>query len=745
MATPWKDVESSKDYIALPADQRRAAKQQYFDTVVAPQLSAQAIPLAKSQFFGEDVSTPALPKLTPAQEWAAKEAPDSAAMTMLQGVTFGAGDEIAGGAAALKTGLKNIGTRVMGGTPEFGMGEAYDAVRDQARMNYNKFPTDYPEGNQTGLEMLVGAAGPGAGAGKFIAKGATPALRMLRGAEVGAGFGAASGFAGGEGLKDRAEKAAWGVPFGAATGLTLGAGMEAAPVVGKGLKYLSGAAAQVFKKMVGMSPEDASRVIPPERLHELQEVAINYTKDLVKKSGKETRQLIDDPAHVQGKPVTAAEAIGPQGEAQLASIARRSGKTGSEAESQFRLRGEQRASRLQENLSKAARISTDESGKLAQTIDEQAEALRRANAPRYKKAYEQPPIRVEDNPYLQKAFSDELMSPAIKQAERKARNAGRPWNLKRAKEDGVWEGSLTWEDLDNIKRYAGAAISKKHTNALGEFQSDDLARLDLDVLGEYRNHLFETNLLYKEAVAHGGEPIVLEESFRNAKRLMDNKTSEYAFDKAINEMTPAQLEATKLGWVNDVYERLQAGKLQEKDLKTSVFLAKARRLLGETQARQFVDEAAQELRLKGAEQKIPPKMGSATMGLQAASEEADAALDEGLHRFGQNMVRRGMKPAILQAANDAVYQVLHAARTPEKEALRDEIGKLLLMKPDQLKAILEAPASSRVKTEKFTSKGKEFARMLYHLMTTGSAEVAGAATKASVGPLSQQVSEEFNQ
>lgn len=747
MAKAWKEVESSPDYMALPSERKALAKQQYFDSVVVPQLTPENTTLARQQFFGtSDTAANVAPRPTPAQVWADKvykdAGRDSGVVTIMQGPFMGAGDEVMAGMDALGVGAKNLATRVTGGKPEFSMGEAYDASRAKFQSEYGKFQEQYPGGNQLGLEILTGMAGPGMGAGKFIAKAPSVVGRLGRSALTGAGFGGAAGFASGEGTEDRLGRAGWGSLIGSAVGLVPGAAMEVAPTVGRAGKYLGGAAATVFKNMTGMTPEAAANKLSPERLQELQEVAINYVKDFVAKSGKTDRQLLDDPAHVQGKPVTLAEAVGPQGEAQAASIARRSGTTGSEAESQFRLRAEGRPARLQENLSKAARISTDESGKLAQNVGEQAENMRRANNPRYEEAYAQPDVRVEDNPYLQKAFSDELMAPAIKQAEREARNAGRPWTLEKSKEDGVWEGTLSWKDLDNIKRYAGAAISQKHTNGIGQFQSNDLSRLDLDILDKYRDHLFETNPLYKDAVAHGGEPIILEQAFSDAKRLMNNKVSEHEFDKAINDMTSARLEATKLGWVNDVFERLQSGKFQEKDLKTGVFLAKARRLLGESQARQFVDEVTQELRLKGAEQRIPPKMGSATMGLQSAAEEADTALDEGLHRFGQNMIRRGKWPALLQAVNDAVYQVIHAARTPEKEALRNEIGKLFLMKPDEWLAIANAPASSRGAT-KFTPKGKEIAKMLYTVATSGTAAAAGAATRAATGPVSQQISEEF--
>lgn len=54
MAKPWADVANSPQYQALPPDQQEAARNQYFSQVVAPQVSPDQIPIAKSQF---DAST----------------------------------------------------------------------------------------------------------------------------------------------------------------------------------------------------------------------------------------------------------------------------------------------------------------------------------------------------------------------------------------------------------------------------------------------------------------------------------------------------------------------------------------------------------------------------------------------------------------------------------------------------------------------------------------------------------------
>lgn len=59
MAKPWSEVESSKEYKSLPAEEQAAAKTEYFDTVVASKdeyksLSEEEKTSAKTEFLGEE-------------------------------------------------------------------------------------------------------------------------------------------------------------------------------------------------------------------------------------------------------------------------------------------------------------------------------------------------------------------------------------------------------------------------------------------------------------------------------------------------------------------------------------------------------------------------------------------------------------------------------------------------------------------------------------------------------------------
>lgn len=703
MPMAWKDVASSAKYNSLAPDQQQAAKQQYFDTVVAPRVPKESLPDAKSQFFNQS-------DISPAQAYAKENTPGSAEMSIGQGATFGFGDEILGAMAAVDTGVSNLFDHVRGKTPKFSAGQAYDAVRDQARLNSSpeRFQADYPGGSQTGAELLGAAATGGEAGSSFIKKGATVAGRLGRSALTGAEFGGLAGFGGGQdGFVNRAESAGKSAGLGAAISIIPGIGAELTGPVKRGAGYAAKAFRSVFQGVSGKSPEEAMKSMRPEDIKKYQDMAIDYVKSLIHESGGKIEHLTEDAAHKLGKPVTGAEAIGRQGSNQLASIGRRAGETGDIAESQFRLRGDERSDRLQENLAKAASIDPRHTqGHIEQLVED----LQTKNNPRYEKAFSLPGPEVEGDKEFQALATQPNFQAGLKIAREVAANKQEPISLFQG-EDGKWYGSPSWKHIDMIKKAMDSVVTRKHTNGVGKFISDFQSNADVQGVSNFRDWAFGKNPAYKDAVAHAGDTITLRKAYEDAPRLMGNKVTEHQFDKAINDMTPAQLEAHKSGWVNDVFNKLNSGRLRPKDLQTPEFMAKARRMLGETQSRQFVDEVGQELRLKAGEQRIPPGRQSITGELAHAGEEMDQKTDDMIHGFVDNAIRRGVPMAIMRTANNVLFDLFRAARTPEQRALRDEVGKLLLMKPDQLRAKLEA------KTGAPSPKGREIGKMILHLST----------------------------
>lgn len=722
MAAPWADVENSHQYQALPDEQKHAAKQQYFDTVVAPRVPPAGLTTARTQFFNGPLAPP---PLSPAQTMAKNTADSGFGNAAWQGGTFGFGDEIDAGATAAFTGAKNLVTGAFGQKPKYTAREAYDAVLNQERQNMADYEKQHP-GWALGGQVLGGVmTGGKAGAG-FIKDAETIAGRLGRSALVATGFGGVAGIGSGEGgAANRAKSGG----IGAATGLALSpipaVAAELLGPVARAGNYLKDTTVSVFKQLTGKTPDMAS----PSELQKYGGMAEDIVRDMIKSTGKTVEQLTDDPAFKMGKPVIAAEAIGRPAINQAASIARQSGITGDEIESKLRLRNQEQNGRLQENLAKATNLDVRHTqGHIEELVDD----LQAKNAPQYKKAFSQPGPEVEDDKNFQNIASQPNFQEGFKIAKQAAANKQEAIALfPPSEEGGKWYGNPSWEHLDMIKKAMDSVITRKHTDSLGKFMSDFQSNADVEGAGNFRQWLFGGNKDYENAVDKAGDTITLKKAYDNAPRLMSPKTSEFQFDKAIRDLSPAEIEATKSGWVNDVYNQLQNGRLTPKDLNQNDFRAKATRILGESDARNFMDEVGQELRLRANADRMMPGRQSITGELAHAQTEMDLKTDQLLSDFANTMGRRGVKVAAISGAVSVVKSLIKDVRTPEQRAIRDEIGKLLLMKPNELQAKLSAadgkPESAFRTSQKMSPKARDVARMLLHVSTgpTAEAEVEG--------------------
>lgn len=138
-------------------------------------------------------------------------------LTIHQGLTFGYGDEINAAAAGLG--------EYLGFHPGYGYDEALAEQRKQIADYKQAHPGRALAANLAGAAptMFVGGGGQ-------LMRGGSLGSRMLGGAKLGGGYGAATGFGEGEGLQDRLTGAGSGLVTGAALG---GATVPVAETLGK--------------------------------------------------------------------------------------------------------------------------------------------------------------------------------------------------------------------------------------------------------------------------------------------------------------------------------------------------------------------------------------------------------------------------------------------------------------------------------------------------------------------------------
>lgn len=628
-------------------------------------------------------------------EAAAESGPFAGATdTLLRDASYGMSDPVVAAMASATRGLKNLGLRAVGMDTPYSAGEAYDATLKARRDQEKQFSDAHPIGSvATGI--AGGLAAPGSGElGNFVTQGANVASRIGRSALVGAGVGAAAGDATDEGKT--ASDHLYGALKSGAIGGTLGTALPAmtelsAPAAKRVAGALNEAWNQARTAVTGEATTD--KPLTPEQQQQATAYAGKLITQLMQKSGKTFNDLLQDPAFLAGKPVTSAETIGRPGITQLMAIGRRQGLTPDQLESFLRQRLQQAPDRIVNTLGKQAGV---EPNAVQGNFDNLSKQLRAQADPLYKTAYDAGPI---DSPKLNELMQRDSIKQALSDAMSLVREkggtpkdigfvevpstvidgaTGRPISVNR-----VEVQHPTLETWDYIKRALGDIVYRDK-DAIGRPNLDSKGNAIRGTLDELRDELFKISPAYEKAVAAGGEPIRMREAYEKAPKLVRD-LSEYDFKKAVSRYSPAELEAAKGGFINDVFVQARKGKLKLKDMVSDDFATKARLLLGKDQADEFIKDVALEQRLTANAHRMMPGTNSVTADLEATEREIDAALSNVMH--GAKDVAEGNFGS---AAMRFLKSAAAGSTAPHSLAERNEIGRLLKMPPDQLQDTLRA-------------------------------------------------------
>lgn len=635
---------------------------------------------------------------------------------MSQGATFGFADELDGIGAALETGGNNL-VRAMTGRPSvgYGMREAYDAVTAANRQADAKFSEEHPW-QAIGLGLAGGVVAPGViAAGRFI--GGAPGVvgAMTRSGAVGAGYGAISGAGAGEDLASRALGGLRGGAAGALTGAALPPVLSATT---KGLKRMGSGLVEAGSRVaqgVGLQPRDPTA----RQVERAGEAALDYVSSLARKSAP----LADNAMEAAGKPILAAEAMGRPGVSQLAAVGRRAGTTPDALEAKLSQRASSMPERVQDGLYSNTGVSP---AAVEGDFVAHAKELRDAAAPLYDQAYavggiDSPKLRALLNrPALRRAMAramsiaqEEGRNPAeigfeLRSVRGPARRTTQTWtetervpgggtrDVVRSQEvpaspemaDELVElSNPTAQTWDYVKRGMDDIMEGYRDTTTGRLVLDEKGRAELGTLNILRKELIDLNPAYGRALEAGGEPLRLEEAFKSAKKLLGPAVSERVFLQRYEGYSPAQREALKGGFLNKVYEDLRNGRLRLKDVNVPAFQTKARTILGPEAGEAFLADIGAELQLGKTGARITPGLGSPTMELQAADAERKAVTD-GLKGAARTLAEGRPVSAVAQAVSSPLVGMYRGMQTPIDQATRDEVGRLLMMAPSELDALI---------------------------------------------------------
>ncbi len=662
-----------------------------------------------------------------------------------QGASLGFADELDAIGAGLETGVNNA-ARMITGRPSVGYGprEAYDAVMRANQEADSRFAEEHPIQN-LGLQVTGGLMTPGgSAAAQYVAKAPSLVGAMTRSAIVGAGYGAAAGAGTGQDLGSRATGAAKGAATGAAMGAALPPILTGAREAGKRIASGAVEAGSRIAQGVGLRPAEPSA----RQLAGASEKALDYVANLAGKSS--SGALADNALEAAGKPITAAEAIGRQGVSQLGAVARRTGVTGDALESQIAQRNTGLPDRIQDRLFEATGLSPAavEGDFVAHTRE-----LREAASPLYDAAYS---VGGLDSPKLQALSRRPAVRRAMARAMSIAQEEGRDpaeigfaiqsvrgpprtttqrWTETERVPGGGTRDVVRTQDVpaspdmqdalvqlnnptaqtwDYVKRGLDDILEGYRDGVTGKLRLDEKGRAELATLNSLRNELTQLNPAYAKALDAGGEPIRMEEAFRDAKKLFGPAVSERVFMRKFESYSAAQREALKGGLLNKVYEDLRNGKLRLKDVQIPAYQAKVRAVLGPEAGEAFLTDIGQELQLAKTGARMNPGANSTTMEFMAANAEQEALAD-GLKGAARTLAQGRPLSAAAQAISSPVVGAWRGMQAPIDQATRDEVGRLLLMAPSDLDAVISGRP-----------------------MTSPSYRVSGATTPVASGQMSRQ-------
>lgn len=230
---------------------------------------------------------------------------------ILQGQSYGLGDEILGGVEYALQGLENAGRQVAGQPIEISAAMASQAARDSERDAQAAYAAENPVENFA-LQLAGGIVAPGAiQAGNYIARGGQAArtaaqasgatgralatagnsARTARAAQVGTGMGLASGFGYGEGdLVERAPDAALSAVIGGATGAGAQMGLNRLGRAGEG----GGAARRLSRQGVNLTPGQMVSETPVvgEFVRNIEDVAGGFNPLMIGVRRRQNEQVV---------------------------------------------------------------------------------------------------------------------------------------------------------------------------------------------------------------------------------------------------------------------------------------------------------------------------------------------------------------------------------------------------------------------------------------------------------------------
>lgn len=441
-------------------------------------------------------------------------------------------------------------------------------------------------------------------------------------------------------------------------------------------------------------------------------------RDYVKHTFDSSGQSLDDLEQVanasNGKPITAAEVMGPQAQTNLMALARRPGETGDALQAQLRQRAMDRPDRVFDDMALASGIHPEAAkGNIQDIVASGQEQAR----PLYEEAFRRPGSATWSERLQEFLDAPELRSGIAR---------GLKLQRQRALADGV---PFNPSDYDvSIDAQTGEPMfswSGKGDKAVPNLRTLDAGKRGLDaMLEDYRgpNGFLNTrnpevkNLIdirkaytsavdqvappvYRQARAVAGDYLSAESAFNmGQKAIFARNMTEADFERAVGRMTPSEQGALKGGVANRLFEMSQNGSMRPAQFLTPRVREKLEIALGPNQAELFTKNLEREAGMRAFEQRAIPSAGSQTQPLAQAMKDQDNFGQGEFSRAAESALTSGHGPIGMgrrfagEIIGPRIQDLLARMRTSGlDETARNEAGRMFMMTPQQAAPQLTAP------------------------------------------------------
>jgi len=255
----------------------------------------------------------------------------------------------------------------------------------------------------------------------------------------------------------------------------------------------------------------------------------------------------------------------------------------------------------------------------------------------------------------------------------------------------------TMQTLDYVKRGMNDVIEGYRDGTTGRLNLDDQGRAVVNATSQFRDELVRLTGgdegVYAQALKVSGDAIRIDEAFKLAPRLIGQSVRTRDFVDRVERMGEAERQALAAGVADHILGQMERGRLTPRQLDNVQFREKISALVGTGRAAEFIQRLRAEMGMAQAGARMAPGSGSVTAeAMQAMREQDGAGTFGGI--LARNIERGPSIAGLLSAGGEMLgTPVAGFARgfsSPQPTAVRDEMGRLLMMSPDELDRVLRA-------------------------------------------------------